>query len=255
MGSTGATLRLYKHVHQKLPYFQNTKAIEHVSATVLSHLPAYLKTHTSWSIALPAEGYRLIAEKCRSAFVFKKLVQFDGDERVVVCLPLNLTGDVTLPVATFVWRWWTLGFCQVRKILHITAKVYNIQYCQKCILYNTAKSLYYTILPNVVERIRLKPIICLNLKKVRTKSQIQVFEDILTSRPSKHSSFLWYRQHRFHSRLQDWPRRRSTCLSILETFIEKKLLRSSLSVQNIKHMTGSMTCREFRNRSSEVANL
>jgi hypothetical protein len=146
------------------------------------------------------------------------------------------------------WRWWTLGLCHFRRILHNTANVYTIPYWKKCMPYH--------LLPKVAERIRLKPKICLKSKRVRTKSNIQTFEEILTARPSKHSSFFWYRDNtRFIHTPQDCPRRRPTCLFLLETFIEKKRLRSSLSAQNIQHMTGSMTCPEFRNRSTEVANL
>ena len=46
MGSRGATLRLYIQVHhRKITHLQNTKALEHVSATAHSHLRGYLKTH------------------------------------------------------------------------------------------------------------------------------------------------------------------------------------------------------------------
>ena len=123
---------------------------------------------------------------------------------------------------------YTIPYCQKCILYHtaksvyctILPKVYTVPYCRKFILYHTAKSVYYTILPkvytipycqkfilyNTAKSSRTDPAEANNMleskKKVRTKSQIQAFEDILISRPFKHSSLFWYRQHRFHSRLQ-----------------------------------------------------
>jgi hypothetical protein len=58
MGRKGETLLLYKQVHhQTTTLLPEYKTLEHVSATVSSHLRGYLKTQTSLSIALPADGY------------------------------------------------------------------------------------------------------------------------------------------------------------------------------------------------------
>jgi len=120
MLSWGGKEQLYAYIHKfftkKLRYFQNKRAPEHVSATLNSLLRGYFKTHTSLGIALQADRYRLIAEKCRSAFVFKNYcnlmvmnVFLCIGRWTILSLPLNITGDGTLPVATFVLAVVTFG--------------------------------------------------------------------------------------------------------------------------------------------------
>jgi len=57
--------------------------------------------------ALPADGCRVITEKCRSAFAFKKFLQFDGDERAFV---YNMHGRWNNIKFTFTsYRRWNFG--------------------------------------------------------------------------------------------------------------------------------------------------
>jgi hypothetical protein len=66
MGST-VQGQLYVYIHKsiskKLNYFQKTKTLQHVSATVHRYIQGYLRSICLLSIALPADGYRQTAEK------------------------------------------------------------------------------------------------------------------------------------------------------------------------------------------------